>query len=362
MAQTTVMGISPAQAIFEIDSKAQPDSLKLISLLVEETTEGLYRCEACFENVGFGEKGPDYLFFGREILDFGKKIAITMGVGEGEGEVFQGVISAIEGQFPAGGSPQVVVLAEDVAQDLRITRRTRTFEEVTDATVFEQIANDHGLQSDISIQGPTHRVIDQLNQSDLAFLRERAQRLGAEIWVQGKVLYVQDRLNRQKGYQALSLQLNRELLEFSVVADTANQYTQVVVSGWDVQAKDTISYEATDSILSNELNGDESGASVVSAKFKERVDRITQPIPLTSTEAQTLAEAAFRSQARRFVVGTGLARGDTRIRVGRALDLQGLGPLFSGTYYVTEARHLFSRGAEGGYTTEFVVERAGIGK
>src|SRR5258705_8493580 len=41
--------------------------------------------------------------------------------------LFEGRIMALEGQFPEGRQPQLVVLAEDRFQDLRMTRRTRTF-------------------------------------------------------------------------------------------------------------------------------------------------------------------------------------------------------------------------------------------
>ena len=355
-------GVIVAEPTIEIEGEPQPQlNSGLLSLIVTETVEGLYRCETRFENWGDRGNGTEYLYFDRQLLDFGKEITVTLVASDGEAEVFKGKISAIEGEFLQSEPPQIVVLAEDAAQSLRITRRSRTFEGVTDAHVFEQIAKDHHLKSDINIQGPTHRVIAQLNQSDLAFMRERAQRLAAEIWVQEGTLHVQDRLSRQQSRDTLSLTFKEGLLEFSVSADTANQYNQVLVSGWDVQAKDTLSAAATDSLLGSELNGDISGASIVQAAFGERVDRITQRVPLTAVEAQSLAEATLRVQARRFVVGRGLARGDARIRVGRAIDLLGLGSLFTGTYYVTEARHSFSRQPDGGYTTEFVVERPGIG-
>ncbi|HMQ51944.1 MAG TPA: contractile injection system protein, VgrG/Pvc8 family [Anaerolineae bacterium] len=352
-------GIVTAEAALTIEGEAQPRlNAGLLSLIVEETTEGLYRCEARFGNWGSG----DYLYFDRSLLDFGKKLTVTMGSDEAEAQIFQGVISALEGQFLPGEPPQLVVLAEDAAQALRLTRRSRTFEEISDAGVFEQIANEHGLQAEIDLPGPAHRVIAQLNQSDLAFMRERAQRLAAEIWVEGNSLYAQSRPNRQQGGDELSLQFNRGLLEFSVTADTANQYTKVIASGWDVQAKESLAHEATDSVLGNELNGDQSGASIVSAAFGERTERLARRVPLTPDEVQALAEAAFRAQARRFVVGTGLARGDGRLRVGRLVQLQGLGPLFSGAYYMTEVRHIFGRGPAGGYTTEFVAERPGLGR
>ncbi|MFQ6027668.1 MAG: phage late control D family protein [Dehalococcoidia bacterium] len=354
-------GIVASEAAFEIDGRPQPRlSAALVSLVVEENTDGLQHCEARFGNWGSVGANVDYFYFDRTLLEFGKEMSVTMGAGESENEVFRGAISAIEGQFFSGEPPQIAVLAEDGAQDLRVTRRTRTFEDVTDAEVFEQIAGDHGLQSDIDLPGPTHKVVAQLNRSDLAFIRDRTQRLAGEVWVQGNTLHVKSRLSRQ-GNDNLSLQFNRGLMEFRATADTANQHTKVVVSGWDVQAKDTVSHEATASILSNELGNDQSGASVVSDVFGERVDRVARQEPANADEAQFVAEAIFRAQARRFVVGTGVARGDARIRVGRAIDLQGLGPLFAGNYYITEARHIFSRQSGGGYITEFVAERAGIG-
>lgn len=355
-------GIVAAEAALSIEGEAQSRlAAALLSLTVMETTEGLYRCEARFGNWGDRGNGPDYLYFDRQLLDFGKQITVTLGAGADESEVFTGRISAVEGQFIPGEPPQIVILAEDAAQALRQTRRTRTFEAVSDQQIFEQIANDHGLQAEIDLNSPTYSVIAQLNQSDLAFLRERARRLAVEIWIEGNTLRAQGRSNRQQNSDQLTLVFNRGLLEFSVIADTANQSTQVVVSGWDVQSKERLEYAATDSLLGSELAGATSAATIVNRAFGDRVDRIAQQVPMTSEETQAIAEASFRSQARRFVVGTGKARGDARIRVGRAIAMEGLGPLFTGIYYVSEVQHCFSRSPGGGYTTEFVVERPGIG-
>ena len=182
-----------------------------------------------------------------------------------------------------------------------------------------------------------------------------------EVWIDGDTLHVKSRSARADN-EEMVLQYNAGLLAFSVIADTANQPTQVVVSGWDVQAKDQLIAEADDSLVAQELNGDDSGASIVQQVFGNRRDRIVRQIPLTSDEVQAIAEASFRAQARRFVVGTGIARGDARIRVGRQVTLRGLGPMFSGQYYLSEVTHLFRRGPSGGYTTEFVVERPGLGR
>jgi hypothetical protein len=48
------------------------------------------------------------------------------------------------------------------------------------------------------------------------------------------------------------------------------------------------------------------------------------------------------------------------LRVGSYIDLTGVGPMFSGKYYVTEVRHMFDR--RRGLRTEFTSERPGIGR
>jgi hypothetical protein len=65
-------------------------------------------------------------------------------------------------------------------------------------------------------------------------------------------------------------------------------------------------------------------------------------------------------QARRFVTGRGIAECDARLRVGSYVDLQGLGTLFSGKYYLCEVQVLFD--PVNGLRTEFAAERPGLGK
>src|SRR5712691_306352 len=107
-------------------------STDILTLLVEETTEGLFRCEATFNNFDKRSSGTDYVYFGRDVLDFGKDFAVQVGAGDNARQVFKGRISALEAEYPSGGGGLLVVLAEDRLHGLRMTRRTRTFEEVSD--------------------------------------------------------------------------------------------------------------------------------------------------------------------------------------------------------------------------------------
>jgi len=342
-----------------ISGQANDDlATNILSVFVEETIEGLYRCEARFNNFGARQNGIDYLYFGRDVLDFGKDIAIQLGPSDQAVQVFTGRITGMEADYPEQGGGQIAVLAEDKLQALRMIRRTRSFEDVSDEDVIQQIANAHSLTPQLDLNGPTYKVLTQVNQSDLAFIRERARSINAELWVQDTTLYARSRTNRNGGTIDLSYGVN--LLSFTALADLAQQCTELGVAGWDVESKDGIEETAEDSSISAELNGDSSGSSILQRAFAARKERIVHTVPFTVEEARAAAQARYRERARRFVTGTGLADGDGHMRVGSILNLSRLGSLFNGKYYVVRVRHNYDRTY--GFRTEFDVERPGLGQ
>jgi phage protein D len=355
MADDTKTGLTSSLPDFHVGGEEKPDlSGGLNRLIIVENTSGLYRCEARFSNWGNVNNTTDFLYFDRRTLDFGK----TFQVKYKDKNIFDGRIMALEAGFPEGQAPEITVLAEDRFQDLRMTRRTRTFADATDADVFNQIASDHGLSPSVSVTGPTYKVLAQVNQSDLAFARERARAIDAELWMEGSTLNAKSHSNR--GGATLEMKRGKELREFTVIADLAMQRTSVSVNGWDVPSKSALTYEATESIISSELNGDTSGVSILQSALGARKEALAHTVPLNSQEAQYEAETFFRMSARRFLVGYGSAETNPDLRAGAFVDLKELGPLFSGKYYVTEIKHLWDNAK--GIRTEFRAERPGIGR
>jgi len=273
-------------------------------------------------------------------------------------EIFKGKITALEANFPEAQSPEITVLAEDALQNLRMTRRTRTFEDVSDEDVFKKIAGEHGLTPNVAVSGATHKVLAQVNQSDLAFLRELARPIDAEIWLKDKELNVKTRA--QRNGETVKLKYKSELREFRVIADLANQRTSVTASGWDVSGKKAIKYEATNSVISSELGSDTSGIGILKNAFGERKESIVHAVPLVAEDAQNAAESFLKLTARQFVVGRGTAQPNAKLRVGAFVELENLGKLFDGKYYVAEVAHIFDNMQ--GFRTEFRAERSGIGQ
>lgn len=325
----------------------------LLQLQVQESVDGLHHCQATFGNWGTRGRAPGFLYFDRQVLDFGKTFRVKLD----DNTLFDGRILGLEAAFPPDRPPEITVLAEDRLQDLRMTRRTRTFADQSDADVFRQIAGDHGLSPELDVDGPTHKILAQLNQSDLAFLRERARALGVELSVDGSTLRAGP---RAAGGNPLELPYGNQLREFTVLADLAHQRTALVASGWDVGAKSELRHEAGDDCLGGELENGESGASVLRSALGERKESVAHAVPLSGEEARTVAEAAFRLGARRFLRGRGIVEPVPGLRVGATVDLTGLGPLFSGAYYLCDIVHRFD--GRSGFRTEFTAERPWLGR
>lgn len=352
----TQTAVRIARPTLAVGGRDQPGlAAALLTLMVTETAQGLYRCEVRLGNWGDRNGKVDFLYFDRQLIDFGKQLQIKLG----QDTLFDGRITALQGAFQEGATPELGVYAEDRLQDLRMTRRTVSFASTTDKTVFEQIASDHGLTPDIQLQGPQHPVLAQVNQSDLAFLRERARALDAEIWVEGTTLKVRRRGDRAQG-GPVKLGYGNELRSFEVMADLATQRTKVKAGGWDVSSKQAATHECGDEVLGAELGQDESGASILTSALGARKESLAHGALGNAQESQARAEAHFRQQARRFVVGRGMCQTDARLKVGAAVELVNLGPLFTGKYVLSEVHHLFD-GTQG-LRTEFVAERCGLSR
>lgn len=341
-----------AKPTVAIDGERVPElEAGLLAYALADTLSGLASAEVTFGNWG-GPDGPGFRHFGRDRLEFGKEIRLAL-AGD---PLFKGRITAIEADFPEGSAPRITVLAEDRLQDLRMTRRTRVFEQQSLADIARTIAGDHGLDPDIRLTDEARATIAQLNLSDLAFLDGEAGVLGAEVRIaQGRLT-----LDVAGRGTAIPLRWSGTLRDFRASADLAGQRTAITAAGWDHGQKAAATHEATPAILASELEGGESGPALLERAFGERPDTLAHLAPATAAEARALAEAAMRTRARHFLSGEGTAETDPALRAGATVALSGLGPLFDGDWRLTAVTHLFD--TQEGARSHIRCTRAGLGR
>lgn len=331
----------------------------LVRLEVEEATDGLRTLTATFQAVGMSGSGTEepLLHLDGSDLDFGKKLEVSIGAPGEERAIFSGLISGIELEHSEGDMPVVTAFAEDALMKLRMTRRLKTYEQMSDADIAQAIASEHGLGAEADADGPTHDVVQQWNQSDLAFLRDRAALIQAELYVEDDTLKFKSRPGRSG--TRVTLVQGGDLISVRVRADLAHQRTTVKVSGYDASARDTIEEEAAGDAIQAETSGGRTGPDVLEQALGERVSRRVRDVPLESGEATAYARAELLRRARSFVTVAGVTSGSPDMVVGSKVELQRVGgPFEGGDYYVTRLLHTYDLNS--GFRTHFHAERPTI--
>jgi len=327
-----------------------------VHLEVEEGVEGLRTMRADFVAIGPGATGPpdQMLHMDGQAVDFGQQVKVSVGPESAERTVFEGIVSGLEVVFADSEPPRLVVYAEDVLMRLRMTRRMRTYANVTDAEIAQQVVGAHQLQCDAAVDGPRYDVVQQLNQSDLAFLRERARLVQAELWCTDRTVHFRSRTNRRG--PRLTLVQGNELIATRITADLAHQRSEVVVTGFDAQAKSVVEQRAGNEAIQAEVSDGRTGPQVVQRALDGSTSFRVREVALTAEEASAWAKAEMLRRARAFVTVSGLTRGSPDMVVGTVLKLQSVGPPFEGDgYYVTKVCHTYEHAQ--GLRTRFEAER-----
>lgn len=346
--------------VFTVDGVLARDlGRDCVQLEIDEGLDGLRTLRAHFVAVGPGATGPQQrmLHLDGKSVDLGKALRVAVGPNGGQRFVFDGTVSAIEAVFGDGEPPLAVLHAEDALMRLRMTRRTKTYRDMTDADIAGDIASAHGLTSDVSVDGPRYDVVQQLNQSDLAFLRERARLVRAELWCTDRTLHLRSRPNRES--TALTLVQGNHLLSVRLCADLAHQRSEVIVTGYDAGAKEVIDERAGPDVVDAEITGGRTGARLVSSALGGSTTLRVREVALTSAEASAWAKAEMLRRGRRFVTVQATTRGTPDLVVGSRLRLELVGaPFEGGGYYVTRVKHTFDN--VHGLRTRFEAERATV--
>jgi phage protein D len=329
----------------------------LLRLDIEEGTLGLRTLVAHLTPVGPDSDGSaeSLSYLDGALLDFGTEIGVTLGPAGGERQLFTGIVSGLEVAFAEGCDPYVTVFAEDALMRLRLTSGTATYEDKDDAAIAEAVAERHGLDAKTDAEGPTYPLVQQWDQSDLAFLRERALRVAAELWLDADgVLHFATR-DKRPGADLLLVQGN-ELVEVHARADLAHQRADVQVLGWDDDLAGEVAGIAGEDLVLAEVAGGRTGPSIAASVYRgPRLTRTRRDAPVAGT-ADAYAAAELLRRARGFVTVDGTTAGTPDLVPGAHLTLRRVGRPFEGDgYRVVHARHSYDLTV--GYRTAFRAER-----
>ena len=280
-------------------------------------------------------------------LAVGTELEVLIGRGDDRERIGIGEIVALELEH-AHGTSRVIVQAFDRSHRLHRGRRVRTFQQLSDGDIVGRIASDAGLQTEIDGADVQHEYLIQDNQTDYAFLAERALLTGLELSVDDETI----RFRRPAPADPpIELSWDGGLLSFQVRVSAADQVSEVEVRGWDPGQKQAITSNVTDSDVAPRIGVD--AGQVRSSAFGQATALVTDRPVRDTSEAESLAHAALDHVTSAIVRADGVVTGDPRLRAGAQVKVSGLGQRLSGTYDVTSTTHSIAPGT--GYETQFSV-------
>ncbi|MEH1831985.1 MAG: VgrG-related protein [Nostoc sp.] len=267
-----------------------------------------------------------------------------------EGSLIEGEITAIEVHFNNKSEAPIIVRGYDTSHRLHRGRQNRSFLNNTDSDIVRKIAQEVGIQlGRIDESGEAHEYIFQENQTNMEFLRERAARIGFELFIEeGKINF-----RKPEAQEAVELKWLDEISSFSTRVTSAEQVSAVEVRSWDYTQKNLITSKAnSEKVITDTGNQKGSNSSNKFNISKPPLMTVVDKPVFSAKEAEVMAQALCDELGGEFVYADAKAEGNPLIRPGRFVTLQKMGDRFSGKYYITETRHFYSQRV---YTTEFSV-------
>lgn len=299
----------------------------------------------------------DLSFINNLPFKFGSEIRIDMGHLDQLATMLVGEVTALEPEFPENGPVHLVVRGYDRMFRLWQKKRSRSFMKMKDSDIASQIASDNGLKAQVDATSEVHQYVYQNNQSDMAFLFERARRINYEVYIDNKNLYF--RKPQSTGAKVLTFKRGENLKNFAARLTGSGQVSQVIVRGWDPRSKKEIIGKAKSGDEHTTLGGKESATKLSETAFGQTETVVVDRPIHSQAEADALARARFNELSMSFISAEGGCLGTPELRAGKVVEILGVGDMFEGLYYVSRARH-YLKGP--GYLTHFDLQRNSAGK
>jgi hypothetical protein len=352
---------SQVQFIIEIAGKAIGNNLQkyVEDVIVEETSDySISSIKIIFNNDQFRFGNDDAWERGKTVNAWhGYKM--TGLAKRGNEFISQGVKNI----YPnAGGTPKIILTAFGEEMRMTVSEERKTWTNVRDSEIAEQIAKKYGWGIDADITDPVHPHVAQVNESDWKFLDRRARYYGYQVYLENKILHYHSPRYINSGISLVyNVGQNSQLNGFSAWETPLQHGKTVVASQIDPLAKEifTVTSSTVEDAVTKETKASFKGGAIVTSR---QMSSAFGPTPtlhmLEENHVQTNRSLSgeiqgFSQYTQWLVCGSGSVVALENLKIRTCINLLGLGK-DSGEYYI---RKLMTTVKEGVSTSTFDVAR-----
>jgi uncharacterized protein involved in type VI secretion and phage assembly len=277
---------------------------------------------------------------------------LRLGIGlafsvDGSGDLFEGELTAIEYQQDAAQGRIVRLRALDKLHRARLRQRARVLTEMTVADLASQMAGDLGLGFQCPEHPPTRALIIQHDQNDFDLVADLARDAGLYMVVEGGDLRL---ISLAGDGEPIPLRMRREIIEARATtgADSLRPWTSA--QSWDPSR--AVAANARAGLARQDAGEFRDGGLTAFPDLGGRT--LFNRLAADAAEAESLAQADLDRAVARAVLLEATVEGDTHLRPGRPVNLEGVGDLVDGRCVLTRVLHRFEEAR--GYVTEISTE------
>lgn len=293
---------------------------------------------------------PHFELFDRNTFTIGTRVDIAFRAEGDPTVVTSGEVTAVAVEPGAAGRHELVLTGFDLTHRLSREPKSRSFQRITDADIATRIAGEYGLDAEVDSTGAPQDYVLQAGETDYAFLRRRAARIGFDVWISDKKFFFK-RTPRSTATPP-RLRYGQNLSKFTARFSSAERCDEVQIRGWDQLGKEAIQGRGTETDPGTDAPAAQEMADAARRAFG-RVKRNAGQFPVTDqTEADALASSLLLRASSEEAVLRGEAAGDPLIGAGAKIHIEGIGSRMTGDWRVTGVEHTYGAGRP--YVTRFV--------
>ncbi|MDQ8180555.1 type VI secretion system tip protein VgrG [Pelagicoccus sp. SDUM812005] len=269
----------------------------------------------------------------------GGEIEIHAGYRSSESPIFKGILVSHSLRIRASGRPILTLVCRHPLYQSTLTRRSRSFQELTDSDAISEILGAYGVSIDANTSEVTHESLFQYHCTDWDFCLARAQANSLLLIPtdDGATLAPLD----SSQTHILQLQYGATIYELDLELDIRTQATEVTASAWDPASQEAL--EATASEPELPTAGNQSATDL--ASLHGQSSHFHHAGAVSQEELDAFASGQLLLQRLGARVGRVRCIGTSDPVPGQLLDIAGISDRFSGSYLISGVRHTLSNGS-----------------
>lgn len=274
----------------------------------------------------------------------GAKITIATGYDSTTETIFEGIVTRV-GLVVDGASNSILeVECRDKIMAATVSRNSANFVDKTDSDIISSILSTYGVSATVDSTTATHKELVQFYCTDWDYVLTRAEVNGLLVSMdEGKV---EVKAPDGSGSPVLTVTYGQDLIEFRSDLDARHQLKSVESVGWDPATLAIVSKTASPSALTGQGDLAAAALSDVLGVAKSHLVSSTSMEPeAIEAWAKSLQLKAELSRIR----GRVKFQGSSLAKVGKVIELAGLGTRFNGNALICSVLHEIR---DGNWTTE----------